>query len=63
MVENELWNTNQVIEYLNITMNNLRQLQHRKTIVWVKKEGKAVFYRAEEVIAYKAKRETRNTVK
>jgi len=62
MVE-ELWTSNQVIEYLGITMNNLRQLQFRKTIVWVKKEGKAVFYRAEDVIAYKEKREARKTVK
>ena len=59
----ELWTTQQVIEYLQITMNNLRQLQFRKTIAWVKKEGKAVFYRADEVKAYKEKRETRKTLK
>lgn len=59
----ELWTTQQVIEHLGITMNNLRQLQFRKTIAWVKKEGKAVFYRADEVKAYKEKRETRKTLK
>ena len=59
----ELWTTQQVIEHLEITMNNLRQLQFRKTIAWVKKEGKAVFYRADEVRAYKEKRETRKTLK
>jgi len=62
-VVDELWTTQQVIEYLQITMNNLRQLQFRKTIAWVKKEGKAVFYRADEVKAYKEKRETRKTLK
>lgn len=55
----ELWTTQQVIEHLEITMNNLRQLQFRKTIAWVKKEGKAVFYRADEVKAYKEKRNLR----
>jgi len=55
----EVWTSNQVVEYLGITINNLRQIQHRKTLVWVKKEGKSVFYRAEDVIAYKQKREAR----
>ena len=59
----ELWTTQQVIEHLEITINNLRQLQFRKTIAWVKKEGKSVFYRADEVKAYKEKRETRKTLK
>jgi len=40
-------------------MNNLRQLQFRKTIAWVKREGKAVFYRADDVRAYKEKRQAR----
>jgi len=59
----ELWTSQQVIDYLEITMNNLRQLQFRKTIAWVKKEGKAVFYRAEDVQAYKARRKIRKAVK
>lgn len=59
MVEGELWNSSQVIEYLGITMNNLRQIQHRKALAWVKKEGKAVFYSAPEVVAYKEKRQAR----
>jgi hypothetical protein len=62
MVE-ELWSTQQVVDHLQITMNNLRQLQFRKTITWVKKEGKEVFYNAEQVKAYKEKRETRKKVK
>lgn len=58
MVE-ELWTSKQVIEHLGITINNLRQLQFRKTIAWVKKEGKSVFYRAEEIKAYKEKRDNK----
>ena len=62
MVE-ELWTSQQVVEHLGITINNLRQLQYRKTIAWMKKEGKAVFYLADEVKAYKEKRENRKTLK
>ena len=59
MVE-ELWTSKQVIEHLEIEINNLRQLQFRKTLAWVKKEGKSVFYLADEVKAYKEKRDSRN---
>jgi len=62
MVE-ELWTSKQVIEHLGIEINNLRQLQFRKTLAWVKKEGKSVFYLADDVRAYKLKREARKTVK
>jgi len=62
-VVDELWTSKQVVEYLEITINNLRQLQFRKTIVWVKREGKAVFYLADDVRAYKEKREARKQVK
>ena len=62
MVE-ELWTSKQVIEHLEIEINNLRQLQFRKTLAWVKKEGKSVFYLADDVKAYKLKREVRKTVK
>ena len=59
----ELWTSQQVVDHLGITINNLRQLQYRKTIAWVKKEGKTVFYLANEVKAYKEKRDARKTVK
>ena len=59
MVE-ELWTSKQVIEHLEIEINNLRQLQFRKTLAWVKKEGKSVFYLADDVKAYKEKRDSRN---
>ena len=55
----ELWTSKQVVDHLEITINNLRQLQFRKTITWVKREGKTVFYLADDVKAYKEKREAR----
>ena len=59
-MEPELWTCPQVIEYLGINLNNLRQIQHRGTIKWAKKIGKEVFYLADDVRAYKIKREERN---
>lgn len=56
----ELWTTQQTVEHLEVTINNLRQLQFRKALNWVKKDGKSVFYRADDVKAYKEKREARN---
>jgi len=58
-VVGELWTSKQVVDHLEITINNLRQLQFRKTITWVKREGKTVFYLADDVKAYKEKREAR----
>jgi len=62
-VVEELWTSQQVVDHLQITINNLRQLQFRRTIAWVKKEGKTVFYLADDVRAYKEKREARKAVK
>jgi len=56
----ELWTCTQVTEFLGIKLNNLRQIQHRGNIKWVKKIGKEVFYSADAVRAYKVKREERN---
>ena len=56
----ELWDCQKVIEYLGINLNNLRQIQHRGGIKWVKKTGKEVYYSAVDVVAYKAKRDERN---
>jgi hypothetical protein len=58
----ELWDTKTVTEYLEINLNNLRQLQHRKTIRWVQKVGKAVFYPADEIRVYKELRDSRKKV-
>ena len=62
-MENELWTSQQVIEHLGINLNNLRQLQYRKTIAWVKKEGKSVYYLADEIKEYKNRRDLRKSVK
>ena len=43
---------NQTAERLNITVNHLRQLQHRKQLVWKVKRGKMVYYSELDVIAY-----------
>ena len=58
MVE-EFWTCKDVIEYLDIKINNLRQLQWRGTIKWKKKEGKTVFYLADDIRAYKTVRDSR----
>jgi len=63
MVDPIRLSADQTAERLNITLNHLRQLQFRKQLVWKTKQGKAVFYVEDDVIAYaeirKAKHETR----
>jgi len=56
----EWWSCHQVTDYLGVTLNNLRQLQHRQRIVWKKREGRKVYYLAEEVKAYDRKRKESN---
>ena len=56
----ELWSSKEVVEFLQVNLNNLRQMQHRGAIKWVKKVGRDVFYLADDVRAYKAKRDDRN---
>ena len=56
----ELWSSKEVIDYLGVNLNNLRQMQHRGAIKWVKKIGRDVFYLANDIRAYKAKRDDRN---
>jgi predicted site-specific integrase-resolvase len=52
-------NSNEVAEYLGIKINNLRQIQHRGTLKWVRREWRNVYYDRAEVEAYKIKREER----
>jgi phage antirepressor YoqD-like protein len=59
MVEEGLISAAETAEMLGITMNNLRQIQHRKTITWVEKSGRNVYYRRTDVEAYLAKRQAR----
>ena len=61
MVNEDLVSAAETAEILGITMNNLRQIQHRKTLVWVQKAGRNVYYKREDVINYKAKRDGRKT--
>lgn len=60
MVNEDLISAQEVAEILGIKMNNLRQIQHRKTLLWVHKSGRNVYYKREDVMAYKAKRDARN---
>lgn len=55
----DLLSAQEVCETLGITVNNLRQIQHRKTLTWVQKSGRNVFYAKEDVEAYKTKRASR----
>jgi hypothetical protein len=45
----------QTARALNITINNLRQIQFRKQLKWVKREGKKVFYAVADVEAYQTR--------
>lgn len=60
MVDENLLSAAEVTDMLGITLNNLRQIQHRKSLTWVSKSGRNVYYRVEDVEAYKAKRLARN---
>jgi hypothetical protein len=59
VVDSDLLTSDEVIAKLGITLNNLRQLQFRKQLVWIKKEGRSVYYRALDVEAFRLKRETK----
>jgi phage antirepressor YoqD-like protein len=60
MVSEGLITAQEVASRLNITMNNLRQLQHRKQLVWVEKVGRNVYYRESDVVTLAEKRTRRN---
>jgi hypothetical protein len=59
MVDEGLISAQEVALRLNISMNNLRQLQHRKQLVWVQKVGKNVYYRESDVVTLSEKRTRR----
>jgi hypothetical protein len=60
MVKEGLISAQEVAIRLSITMNNLRQLQHRKQLVWVEKAGRNVYYREQDVVALAQKRAERD---
>jgi hypothetical protein len=45
--------------YLGVTLNNLRQIQFRKNLVYGRKEGRKVYYAVADVEAYHATRKAR----
>lgn len=59
MVDEGLISAQEVALRLNISMNNLRQLQHRKQLVWVQKVGRNVYYRESDVVTLAEKRTRR----
>jgi hypothetical protein len=59
MVDEGLISAQEVAVRLNISMNNLRQLQHRKQLVWVQKVGRNVYYRESDVVTLAEKRTRR----
>jgi DNA-binding transcriptional MerR regulator len=59
-VVDDLLSASEVCERLNITINNLRQIQHRKSLVWVQKSGRNVYYTKADVENYLLKRSGRN---
>lgn len=45
--------------YLGITLNYLRQIQHRKQLLWEKQQGRKVFYKKTDVERFAEKRHDR----
>jgi hypothetical protein len=60
MVDENLISSTEVAELLDISMGNLRQIQHRKQLCWTKKIGRKVYYRRDEVEAFLQKRQEKN---
>jgi hypothetical protein len=59
--DSELLTSEQTAAHLGITINNLRQIQHRRSLKWVKREGRKVYYTATDVNAYADKRNARKS--
>ena len=63
MVDPVWLSAEQTAQRLNITLNHLRQLQFRKQLVWKSKQGKAVFYLEDHVIAYADARRVKHEIR
>ena len=59
MVDEGWMSAQETADYLGITLNNLRQIQFRKNLMYGRKEGRKVFYLTTDVHAYHARREAR----
>lgn len=60
MVEEGLISSLEAANFLGTTLNNLRQLQHRKQLCYVTKVGRKVYYRRADVEAFAEKRRERH---
>lgn len=64
MVNESEWITSEdTAQILGITINNLRQIQFRGNLKWVKREGRKVYYSREQVLLYADKRNKRKNKK
>ena len=61
MVNEGLLTSEETAAHLGITINNLRQIQYRRSLKWVKREGRKVYYTATDVYAYADKRNARKS--
>jgi hypothetical protein len=52
----DLFNAQQTADLLGITLNNLRQITFRKKISVTERRGRAVYYSAESIELYKARK-------
>lgn len=59
MVNEELMSAGDTAAYLGITLNHLRQIQHRKQLLWATQQGRKVFYRKDDVERFAVKRHDR----
>lgn len=59
MVDEGWLSAEETATYLGITLNNLRQIQFRKNLVYGRKEGRKVYYAKADVETYHAKRKAR----
>ena len=56
MVEEKWLSSGETADILAVSLNNLRQIQHRKQLVWKLKRGREVFYLEQDVLALAEKR-------
>jgi hypothetical protein len=57
----EEWDSPTTAAYLEITVNHLRQIQHRGQLKWKSRNWRSVYYDPAEVKAYRETRDQRKT--
>jgi hypothetical protein len=64
MVDNQDWvSAEETAQILNISINNLRQIQFRGNLKWAKREGRKVYYIRDQILLYSDKRNRRKNKK